>query len=151
MIQIINQKLLLQIFNQLSPDSKAVFGKMSAQHMIEHLILTLKISSNKIPHPSYFREEKSQAIKQAIIYSPLEMPIGFKAPMLTDDLSPLLHTSLESAVTELMAELTYFNTFFKSNDAMKTMNPSMGELNYDEWIIFHNKHFTHHFKQFGLA
>jgi hypothetical protein len=151
MIQISKQESLSHLLKQLSPESKAAFGKMSAQHMIEHLILTLKIASNKIPHPSYFREEKAQAIKQAIIYSPLEMPVGFKAPMLTDDLSPLLHTNLESAINELIEELMYFDTFFKANSEMKTMNPSMGELSYDEWVIFHNKHFTHHFKQFGLA
>jgi len=28
--------------------------------------------------------------------------------------------------------------------------PRLGKLNYKEWIIFHNKHFTHHFKQFEL-
>jgi hypothetical protein len=151
MIQITKQESLLPLLKQLYPETKAIFGKMSAQHMIEHLILTLKIASNKIPHPSYFREEKAQAIKQAIIYSPLEMPVGFKAPMLTDDLSPLLHTTLESAITELTEELTYFDNFFKATIGIKTMNPSMGELNYDEWVIFHNKHFTHHFKQFGLV
>jgi len=34
-------------------------------------------------------------------------------------------------------------------DALK-LNPTFGELNKAEWEIFHEKHFTHHFKQFGI-
>ena len=150
MIQITNEIELIRLLNTLTEISAPSFGKMSTQHMIEHLILTLKISSNKLPHPSYFREEKALAFKQAIIYSPIEMPVGFRAPMLAEELSPLIHPNLPTALTELDQELTYFKYFFKMNPNLKTTNPSMGELNNDEWIVFHNKHFTHHFKQFNL-
>ena len=36
------------------------------------------------------------------------------------------------------------------NPAAKPVNPTMGELDRHEWVKFHNKHFTHHFKQFDL-
>jgi len=150
MIEITNQEALLSLLDTLTDTSVPVFGKMNAQHMIEHLILTVKISSNKLPHPSYFREEKALAFKNAIIYSPIEMPVGFRAPMLTEALSPLVHPDLTTALTELDQELTYFKYFFKMNPTLKTINPSMGELKYDEWLVFHNKHFTHHLKQFNL-
>ena len=150
MIQITNEIELIRLLNTLTDTSVPVFGKMTAQHMIEHLILTVKISSNKLPHPSYFREEKAVAFKNAIIYSPIEMPVGFKAPMLTEELSPFVSPHIESAINELQHELNYFHEFFRTNPHNTTTNPSMGELNHDEWIVFHNKHFTHHFKQFNL-
>lgn len=150
MIQITNEIELIRLLNTLTETSAPSFGKMTAQHMIEHLILTLKISSNKLPHPSYFREEKAQAFKHAIIYSSVEMPVGFRAPMLTEELSPLVSPHIESAINELQHELNYFHEFFRTNPHNTTTNPSMGELNHDEWIVFHNKHFTHHFKQFNL-
>ena len=150
MIEMTKQTALLSLLNILTDTSVAAFGKMTPQHMIEHLILTLKISSNKLPHPSYFREEKATAFKNAIIYSPIEIPLGFRAPMLTDELSPLVHPNLSTALAELDQELTYLKDFFKTNPNLKTINPSIGELNYDEWVVFHNKHFTHHFKQFNL-
>ena len=39
--------------------------------------------------------------------------------------------------------------YFAEKD-IKTTNPVFGDLNYEEWIRFHSKHFAHHFKQFGL-
>jgi hypothetical protein len=151
MIEIKNPELLLNSLHTLTETSVASFGKMSAKHMIEHLILTVKISSNKLPHPCSFREEKANAFKQALIYSPAEMPQGFRSPLLTDGLPPLIHTDIQSALTELAQELNYFDAFFKTNPNIKTTNPSLGDLSHDEWVVFHNKHFTHHFKQFNLV
>lgn len=152
MIEIHNRELLLSSLNTLTDASVASFGKMSAQHMIEHLLLTVKISSNKLPHSCAFREEKANAFKQALIHSAAEMPQGFKSPILTEEVPSLVYNDIKSALTELNQELAYFEEFFNThpNPNIKTMNPSLGELNYDEWVIFHNKHFTHHFKQFNL-
>ncbi len=149
MVNITNKAELLTILQSLKKDTCATFGKMSAQHMIEHLILVVKISSNKIPEKNYYREEKAMAIKNAIIYSSQQMPVGFKSPILTDELPDLLYNNLAEALNVLMDELSYFNSYFKNNVG-KTMCPTMGELNHEEWIIFHNKHFMHHFKQFNL-
>ena len=41
--------------------------------------------------------------------------------------------------------------YFEENKDATPINPTMGELNKQEWIIFHNKHFEHHFKQFNLT
>ncbi|WP_018342270.1 DUF1569 domain-containing protein [Cytophaga aurantiaca] len=150
MIEIHNREFLLNSLNTLTNNSVASFGKMSAQHMIEHLLLTVQISSNKIPHPCSFREEKANAFKQALIYSPAEMPNGFRSPILTEELPALTYADIKSVLTELEKELIYFEEFFQKNPTIKTTNPSLGDLNYTEWIIFHNKHFTHHFKQFNL-
>ena len=34
--------------NLLKPDQKPVWGKMSAQHMVEHLILAVKMGNGKL-------------------------------------------------------------------------------------------------------
>ncbi|TXH28993.1 MAG: DUF1569 domain-containing protein, partial [Cyclobacteriaceae bacterium] len=34
--------------------------------------------------------------------------------------------------------------------AKKTTHPVFGALNFDEWILLHYKHVTHHSRQFGL-
>lgn len=151
MIEINNRELLLHALNTLTETSVASFGKMSAQHMIEHLLLTVKISSNKLPHVCAFREEKANAFKQALIHSSAAMPQGFRSPILTDEPPQLVYADIQSALTELEQELAYFEDFFKTNPDIRTSNPSLGDLTYDEWVIFHNKHFTHHFKQFNLV
>ncbi|MFI5156234.1 MAG: hypothetical protein ACHQEM_08610 [Chitinophagales bacterium] len=57
---------------------------------------------------------------------------------------------MDAAITQLKIELKNFDQFFKDHPLAKPVNPTMGPLDHKEWIIFHNKHFTHHFKQFNL-
>ncbi|MFI5156737.1 MAG: hypothetical protein ACHQEM_11150, partial [Chitinophagales bacterium] len=76
--------------------------------------------------------------------------IGFRAPMLPPDPVPLKNQSLEAAKEQLKQELNAFDEYFARDPDAKPTNPTMGPLHFDEWLIFHNKHFTHHFKQFNL-
>jgi len=46
--------------------------------------------------------------------------------------------------------MTDYLKYFELNPEVKTVNVTFGELNKDEWDIFHQKHFAHHFSQFGL-
>jgi hypothetical protein len=56
---------------------------------------------------------------------------------------------LETAIIELNNELDAFELFFKTEGIMAT-HFEFGPMTYKEWIIWHGKHFAHHFKQFGL-
>ena len=39
---------------------------------------------------------------------------------------------------------------FNSDPNYKAIHPIYGELDFDLWCRLHQKHYTHHFKQFGL-
>ena len=96
--------------------------------------------------------EKAEKIKFFVIKTENELAQGFKTPILPiESVVPFLYPNLKSAILSLQTELTYFEEYFKTNPNVKTINPTMGELNYEEWKIFHNKHFHHHFKQFDLV
>ena len=58
---------------------------------------------------------------------------------------------METAIENLKTELDYFDTYFKENPEAKTIQPRMGLMNKEEWTVLHNKHFTHHFKQYNLV
>lgn len=150
MINIQERHTVFEILKQLKSDAQPIFGKMSPQHMVEHLMLALSFSDGKSPQPLMVDERIAKTIKHYTINTDREMSVGFKAPMLGDDLVPLTYPNLESAIEHLKEELNTFDLYFKSNPDSKPISPVIGELNYNEWIIFHNKHFTHHFKQFGL-
>lgn len=150
MINIQERHTVFEILKQLKSDAQPIFGKMSPQHMVEHLMLALSFSDGKSPQPLMVDERIAKTIKHYTINTDREMSVGFKAPMLGDDLVPLTYPNLESAIEHLKEELNIFDLYFKSNPDSKPISPVIGELNYNEWIIFHNKHFTHHFKQFGL-
>ena len=151
MINILNRIKLFEILNNLQMDVLPEFGEMTPQHMVEHLALAVRFSNGKEPQKSCYSTDKEQKIKAFVIGSHNELPIGFKSPVLPiDGLSKLEFSNLKNAIENLKIELTDFDNYFIKNSSIKPINPTMGELDYHEWIIFHNKHFTHHFGQFRL-
>ncbi len=150
MINIQERNIVFEKLNALHKDAPPVFGKMSAQHMVEHLCLSLTFCNGKSPQILMVNERLAKSIKQHTIYTNEQMGIGFKAPMLPDEPIALNHLNLTAAVEQLKKEMHDFDLYFKTNPDIILLNPVLGELKYNEWIIFHNKHFTHHFKQFGL-
>jgi uncharacterized protein DUF1569 len=135
----------------LKSNAVASFGRMSAQHMVEHLVFVLQISNGKLPHKLYFSDEKAAKIKAYTIQTNKEIVVGFRAPMLPEEPVPLKFSGLHEAIEQLKTELTDFDNFFRDNPEARPTNPTMGPLDFEEWIIFHNKHFTHHFRQFQLS
>lgn len=150
MIDINNRQDIFKRLENLKADAVPIFGKMTAQHMVEHLSFAIMFSNNKLPQKLYFPVDKAQLIKATIIYSDKELPIGFKAPMLEDDLPQLVFPDLETAIIGINTELNNFDNYFEQNKEAKPVHPIMGELDQKEWTVFHNKHFKHHFKQFSL-
>ena len=123
---------------------------MTPQHVVEHLAMTLTISNGKNPKTLMVPEETAKKVKAVIIDSPAEIGQGIKSPLLGDEPPPYVHDSLTSAIIALKTELEDFDSYFKLHPDAKLVQHRMGELRYDEWVILHNKHFTHHLKQFGL-
>ena len=128
----------------------AQFGKMSPQHMIEHLSITIKISYEKIKLPDFEPTERQLAQKNALIHTDVEFPKGIKAPGLEDRLLDLRYPDLETAKRELLKSIDDYNSFFNVNPDKLTTHPILGKLSYQEWEEFHMKHIRHHFSQFGI-
>jgi hydroxymethylglutaryl-CoA reductase len=135
--------------DQLDLQTKPLWGQMSAQHMIEHLSLIVRISNGKMNVPQATPEEKIPS-RLAFLRSDMELPREFKAPGLAQDPLPLRFASMEAAREKLEAEITDFIQFFDENPNSRPVHPVFGPLDRADWVRFHNKHFTHHYKQFGL-
>lgn len=150
MIDINNKQNIFQILSRLDANAIPLFGKMTAQHMVEHICGGVIFSNGKLPQKLYYPPNKAAIMKNILIYTDAGFPKDFKAPMLGDDLPKLVFADLPTAIDRLSKQLDNFHEYFKQNENTKAIHPVMGELNYKEWIIFHNKHFTHHFIQFGL-
>lgn len=143
------KETLHQRLQNLTLKSKAKFGILTPQHMLEHLIITLKLSSGRIPIPSFEPNEKQLARKQALLFTDMPFPQGIKAPGLPDTLLELRFPDLETAKSALIASYDAYQLLFKENPALQTLHPGFGLLNYEEWERFHAKHLDHHLGQFG--
>jgi oxepin-CoA hydrolase/3-oxo-5,6-dehydrosuberyl-CoA semialdehyde dehydrogenase len=149
MITIDNRKGLLEALRGLNPNVRPAFGIMTPHHMVEHLAFAVKFSNGKLPQRLYVPSERAETMKNFLLGEG-EHPIGFKSPLLGDGLEPLLTTNLNTATDYLDKELTVFDTYFRENPDATFTHPLLGELTYSEWVLFHNKHFSHHFKQFNI-
>jgi hypothetical protein len=151
MIDILDRTKLFEILSKLRADDKPAFGAMTPQHMVEHLAFVVRFSNGKEPQQHHYTADKQQKIKAFVIDTDKDIPIGFKYPVLpTEGLPALKHSSLSNAIDNLKTELNEFDNYFLKHPSARPINPIMGELNYKEWVRFHNRHFTHHFKQFRL-
>jgi hypothetical protein len=150
MVDILNTQQLKNSFGKLKADAIPVFGKMSPQHVVEHLAKVLKASTGQVQIKLHLTLEEAEILKKKIIYSDFQFSPGIKSPIMGDEPPPLLHKNLDDALTELYQETKHFENYYNTNPEATHTHPRMGELQFSEWLIFHNKHFTHHFKQFNL-
>lgn len=150
MIRIENIEDTITRLQQLQADTIPQFGSMTPQQMVEHITVTIKGSNGKINIPLRFTEDEAAVWKKKMIYTDMDFPMGLKSPLVADGPPVYVHADLPAAVEALRAELTDFEAHHQQNPEIKHTHPRLGELNHKEWLIFHSKHFTHHFKQFGL-
>lgn len=149
MIDIRKREDLKRVLNKVEPDTPAQFGKMNAQQMVEHLSLLIRLSNGKMKAEVYLKGNQLEKFR-SFLYSDKEIQPGFSPPMLDKEPSPLRFSSIDGAVIRLFKELDDFESYYKNQPTAKEIHPYFGALPYEGWVRFHNKHFTHHFKQFDL-
>jgi len=140
---------LQQKLGLLTEASEAKFGKMTPQHMVEHLTLTVKIAY-KIKWPEFEANENQLAQKEMLLNTNMDFPIGLKAPGSDGELMQLKYSGLEEAKEHLLRSIQEYHDFFNTQPEVLTVHPRLCWLTYSEWERFHEKHFKHHLGQFGV-
>ena len=126
------------------------WGSMTLQHMVEHLADVFGASNGTIQVTVQTPPDKLEKIKRIILLSDRELVQNFKSPILPLDPIPYRTANMQEAVAVLKREMEKFEQHFSIDKNRTETHPYFGALNYDEWVIFQNKHFTHHLKQFNL-
>ena len=139
----------LELLGKLEANQKPLWGKITPQHMVEHLYKTIQASINEIFLEVFTEERKIPVLKKLFLGS-RPLPKEFMNPAIGPDLLPLEFISLNSAIDELKKIIERYNNYFESNPGVQTAHPAFGYLTKEEWDIFHEKHFRHHMSQFGL-
>ncbi len=137
--------------NKLTATTKAQWGIMTPQHMVEHLEAQFKIAVGKHPAKLAIPEEKIEKYQDSL-FNYRAMPKEFKHPDLDDNTpTALKHESLDAAKTAFFQTYDEYVQFFKENPDAATLNSMFGTLDKELWDLMHRKHFHHHFLQFGLV
>ncbi len=140
-----------QLLSTLKPETPAAWGIMSAQNMVEHLMLPLRIARGELPISVVTPEDKVERVKNLMLLGTAPLKKGFAAPFLPEGKLPHQFENLELAIAALKNEVEVFINFYETYQGENIAHPVFGPLNKEEWHLFQSKHFTHHFTQFGLC
>lgn len=138
-----------RLLRQLSADAKPAWGLMTPQHMVEHLIVTYKMSIGRIRIPVISAAEDHPRLK-AYLMKDSPMRRSVPSPTGNNELQPLRSASLEEAVAKAIKETSSFLRFVDEQPDFMADHPYGGPMRADEWLFFHRKHIKHHFIQFNL-
>lgn len=146
----INRKNAETYLNMLTESTKANWGMMTPQHMVEHLAYVFDIAREKIEVPINTPEEHIEKYQNSL-YNYRSMPVDYKHPLLKkDELEDLVYDNLDDAKKALLESWDEFEIYFKENPGKETNHVTFGKLDKDLWDLMNRKHLNHHFNQFGL-
>ena len=144
----IEEKFVL-LLNDLSAPAVGKWGKMNGQQMVEHVSDFFKISTGKLKFPLVTPVEQLPKYRE-FLYSDKEFRENTKAPVLPEEALPIRFANIKESISDLNNEIKSFKDKFTADKTLVITHPVFGELNYEEWVLLHYKHVTHHLKQFGL-
>jgi hydroxymethylglutaryl-CoA reductase len=128
---------------------KPLWGSMNATQMLEHMSLAIQASNGILTAPLTF--EKSEKLKRISLLSDRPLPLDFNNPVLAMVPKSEEVFTHEEAKVRLRQNVDLFKNAFEANGPSHTyMHNMFGPLNYQEWVLFHYKHFHHHMAQFAL-
>ena len=139
---------MLAVLNGLTPNQKPLWGKMKAQEMVEHLSDMLMMSRGT-GNFTIDVDAETIARRQQFLSSDKEMAKNIAVPF-TKGIIELRHDELELALDEFTEEWMNFTEYYENNPSASVIHPYYGDLDFNLWLKMHDKHFMHHFKQFGL-
>jgi len=139
---------MLAVLNGLTPSQKPLWGKMNAQEMVEHLSDMLMMARGT-GNFTIDVDAETIARRQQFLLSDKEMAKNIAVPF-TKELIELRNDELELAIDEFTDEWLNFIELYENNPDASVVHPYYGALDFNLWLKMHDKHFVHHFKQFGL-
>ena len=122
---------------------------MNGQQMVEHVSDFFKISTGKLKFPLVTPVEQLPKYRE-FLYSDKDFRENTKAPVLPEEPFSIRFPNIQESIFDLNNEIKTFKDKFTANKTLVMAHPVFGELNYEESVLLHYKHVTHHLRQFGL-
>ena len=140
-----------QLLKDLPGDAASKWGKMNGQQMVEHVAAFFEVSAGKIKFDLVTPVEHLPKYKEFLL-SDKEFRENTKAhtSVISEEAQPLRYENMPEALENLQQSITAFEDYFLGDKLKTTLHPVFGELNFEEWVLLHYKHVTHHLRQFGL-
>ena len=145
-VDIHNRESLRNLLLALDTETAPLWGKMKPQQMVEHLVNQIEWTNGKRIATCDRAPDEAEKRKQVMIYTDAEIPQNIFLETLSENYR---FNSISEAIDQLMTELDDFDHYFKIPGTV-AIHGGFGPMTYNEWVLWHGKHFAHHLKQFGL-
>ena len=140
----------IELFRTLNQDQEPLWGSMTPQHMVEHLVGSWRISNGRARVAQMLSEEDLQ-IRREFLFSDKAYAKNIPNPTSkTQGNAPLRKESLTAAIDQLSDEMNTFFEYHEMNPEAMEMHPVFGVLDFNGWMTFQTKHMSHHMMQFEL-
>ena len=135
---------MLQRIDRITDASKPLWGKMTADRMLAHLVESAKMSVGELQCKPKILPIRWFPLKQLVLYV---IPFPKGSPT-----SPELLAGAEAPVSDLKPELQrLIDKFVARRDREDwPLHPAFGKLSREAWGKLTYKHFDHHLRQFGV-
>ncbi len=135
---------------ELREEDQPLWGGMTAQHMLEHLVWAIELSTAATDVPCYTPVHLLERAKR-FLYDTRPTPHEFRNPLLGEKPQPFRYGSMAEAKAALkQVTITFFEHFRDQPEAVH-VHPLFGPLGAEEWERAHFKHCYHHLLQFKLV
>jgi hypothetical protein len=140
-----NQEMIARI-NKLTPESKALWGKMNAAQMLSHCHGPIDVAFGDLNlKANFFMQLLGKMFKNKILNSAEFKKDSPTAPAFIRN-EPC---DFEQSKKDLIQKINKFSEL--GEKAIKTTkHPFFGEMTHKEWDRLHVMHLDHHMKQFGV-
>lgn len=145
-VDILDKKQMKASLSALRADAKPAWGKMTPQQMVEHLIESVEYTNGKRTCTCDRSAEEADAARRRNLHPDFVIPHNVNLGPLPEQYR---FASLDEAAVQLLQELDDFDDHFDA-PGVKSVHFAFGPMDRDEWLIWHGKHFMHHFRQFGV-
>lgn len=141
---------LQEKLNALTESTQPKWGRMTAQHLVEHMEFFTQMALGNV-ETEITTPEKYMEKTQDSLWNYRSMPKEFDHPILKKgEVEDLRFGSLEEAKAAYFKAYDELQLFFKENPNGTVKNTVFGWLNRYEWSLLDRKHWAHHLEQFGL-
>jgi len=152
-----DEKLRKKFFDQLFAECVAnldentppLWGKMTPQHMIEHLVWAFECSTGALEVPCHTPANLLERVKR-FLYDHRPTPQEFKNPLLGENPLPFRFPFFADAKDALHKDVARFIDHFRDQPNASHVHPIFGPLGAEEWQRSQFKHCYHHLLQFGV-
>ena len=135
---------LVQRINQLNPDTKAHWGKMSVDQMLKHTTVVVDVALGKQELKiNFLMKLVGKMMKNKVFNSKFKKNSPTAPEFIFKDTY-----DFENTKNELIKNIQLLQD---GHNTIKVMNhPFWGEMTYEDWDKLMYKHVDHHLKQFGV-